>query len=444
MLARTLARTCAAGIAAAALLALTCTPVPAKDLVIHAGRLIDGIAMQPRAQVSIVIKDDTIVGVEPGFVTPAGAEVVDLSSSTVLPGLIDAHTHLTSLRRSGNAIAKTVTYSPLDVVLAASVNAKNVLESGITTVRDVGSLYGTDFALRRAINLGEVVGPRMWAAGEAIGPTGGHNDWSTGYADDLSRREWGAGLADGPEEVIKKVRLEHKLGASVIKLLPSGGVISVGDDPQAHLMTNEEIKAAIDTAHSLGLKIAAHAHGKTSIDDAVRLGVDSIEHGTYGDAESWRLMKQHGTYFVPTLLTVQLLYETALNHPESLNPSTAAKIKVIAPTGAQRLTAAYKAGVKIALGSDTGLGENVREFALLVKAGMTPMDAILAGTRNAADLIGSDKIGSVQAGRYADIVAVNGDPLADIGELEHVQFVMKGGVVYKKNGRPEPVPLVNP
>jgi imidazolonepropionase-like amidohydrolase len=391
-----------------------------------------------------VIKDDTIVALQPGFITPAGTEIIDLSRSTVLPGLVDGHTHITGLRRTGNFIAKSVTYSPLDVVLAATVNARKILESGITTVRDVGSPYGTDYALRRAINLGEVVGPRMWSAGDAVGPTGGHSDFSTGYAEDISRREWAAGLADGPYEVIKKVREEHKLGATVIKIMVSGGVISVGDDPQAQLMTNDEIRAAIDTAHSLGLKVAAHAHGKSSIDNAVRLGVDSIEHGTYGDAESWHLMREHGTYLVPTLLASEQLYEIALAHPESLNPSTVAKIKAAPELDAKRVAEAYKAGVKIALGSDTGLGENVREFALLVKAGMKPMEAILAGTRNAADLIGSEKIGTVQAGRYADIVAVNGDPLTDISELERVQFVMKGGVVYKKGGHPEPVTLVNP
>jgi imidazolonepropionase-like amidohydrolase len=330
------------------------------------------------------------------------------------------------------------------MALAATVNARHVLESGVTSVRDTGGLSGVDFALRRAINLGEVIGPRMWVAGEAVGPTGGHNDWSTGYAEDISRRDWGAGIADGPYEVTKKVREQHKLGAGVIKILPSGGVISVGDDPKANLMTAEEIKAAVDTAHSLGLKVAAHAHGKTSIDLAVRMGVDSIEHGTYGDAESWKLMKEHGTYLVPTLLTGEILYETAKTRPESMNPSSVAKVLALGERSGQRVADAYKAGVKIAMGSDTGLGLNPREFSLLVKAGLTPIDAILASTRNSAELIGSDKIGTIQAGRYADIVAVNGDPLQDITELERVQFVMKGGVVHKQDGRVQAAPVINP
>lgn len=431
-------------LAATALLALLPTTLFAKDLVIHAGRLLDGTSKQARSEVSIVIKDDSIVAVSEGFVTPAGAEVIDLSKATVLPGFVDAHVHITTLKRSGNGIAKAVTNSPLDMALAATVNARHVLESGVTSVRDTGGLSGVDFALRRAINLGEVIGPRMWVAGEAVGPTGGHNDWSTGYAEDISRRDWGAGIADGPYEVTKKVREQHKLGAGVIKILPSGGVISVGDDPKANLMTAEEIKAAVDTAHSLGLKVAAHAHGKTSIDLAVRMGVDSIEHGTYGDAESWKLMKEHGTYLVPTLLTGEILYETAKTRPESMNPSSVAKVLALGERSGQRVADAYKAGVKIAMGSDTGLGLNPREFSLLVKAGLTPIDAILASTRNSAELIGSDKIGTIQAGRYADIVAVNGDPLQDITELERVQFVMKGGVVHKQDGRVQAAPVINP
>jgi imidazolonepropionase-like amidohydrolase len=418
-------------------------PLAAKDVVIHAGHVFDGAHKTLSGPASILVHDDRIVSVEPGFATPAGAEIIDLSTQTVLPGLIDSHTHVTSLSRTGNGIAKQLTYSPLDTVLAATVNAHAILLSGITTIRDVGSLYGTDIALKTAINRGEVVGPRMWVSGEDIGPTGGHNDWSHGLADDVNRPEFGAGIADGPEAVMKLARKEHKLGADLIKILPSGGVVSVGDDPKAQLMSNEEIAAAVSTAHAMGLKVAAHAHGKTAIDNAARLGVDSIEHGTYGDEESWSILKAHGTYLVPTLLTTVRLYEAAQHHPDTLNPSTVAKMLAMGP-GNDKVAKAYKAGVKIAMGSDTGLGENVQEAGLMVKAGMAPADVLLAATASGADLIGSPDIGKIAPGRYADIIAVAGDPIADISEVERVRFVMKGGVVYKRDGVEQIVKLVNP
>ncbi|OCC25551.1 amidohydrolase [Croceicoccus estronivorus] len=427
----------------AASLGLFATPAQAAEKVIHAGKLFDADSGTLKGPSSIVIEDERIVSVQPGFVSPEGAEVIDLSSLTVLPGLIDSHTHVTSLPRTGNSIAKTMTYSPLDVVLAATVNARNMLLAGVTTIRDLGALYGADTALKAAIGRGSVIGPRMWIAGEAIGPTAGHNDWSSGIAPDVSRPEFGAGLADGPDAVLALVRMEHKLGATVIKIMPSGGVVSQNDNPKHKLMTDAEIAAAVEGAHMVGLKIAAHGHGKEAIDTAVRLGVDSIEHGTYADDESFRLMRQHGTYFVPTLLTTHKLYDTATNRPEALNPSTRAKVLAMG-TGSDKLTRAYRAGVKIALGSDTGFGENLKEAALMKAAGMSSLDVLLSATANAADLIGSDEIGKILPGRYADIVAVDGDPLADVSLLEHVVFVMKGGTVYKVGGEEVVVPLVNP
>jgi len=238
-------------------------------------------------------------------------------------------------------------------------------------------------------------------------------------------------------------RKEHKLGATVIKIMPSGGVVSSGDDPKAKLMSDAEIKAAAETAHAMGLKLAAHGHGKAAIDAAVRLGADSIEHGTFGDAESWALMKARGTFFVATLLTTQKLYETATTRPEALSPSTVQKVLAMG-TGSEKLTKAYRAGVRIALGSDTGAGENLKEAALMVKAGMTPIDVLMAATATNAELIGSTDIGRIAAGRFADIVAVKGDPFADITELERVDFVMKGGVIYKQGGVEQPVTLINP
>lgn len=415
----------------------------AQDRVIHAGQLFDGLSKAMRGPSSIVIKDERIVAVEDGFVTPPGAEIVDLRDETVMPGLIDVHTHVTSLPRTGNSIAKTMTYSPLDTVLAATVNTHAILLSGVTTVRDLGGLYGADIALKAAIERGSIVGPRMWVAGEAIGPTGGHNDWSHGLAYDVSRPEFGAGLADGPDAVMALARREHKLGATVIKIMPSGGVVSSGDDPKAKLMSDAEIKAAVDAAHALGLKLAAHGHGKAAIDAAVRLGADSIEHGTYADGESWALMKAHGTYFVPTLLTTQKLYDTAQTRPDALTASTRAKVLAMG-VGSQKLTTAYKAGVKIAMGSDTGAGENAKEAVLMVKAGMAPIDVLMAATASGADLIGSDEIGKIEPGRYADIVATKGNPLVDMAVVERIDFVMKSGVVYKQNGVERVTKLLNP
>ena len=432
-----------AGLIGGALAISTSGSALAQDRVIHAGRLFDGQQRTMQGPSSILIRDARIVSVEKGFVTPAGAEVIDLRERTVMPGLIDSHTHITSLPRTGNAIAKTMTYSPLDAVLAATVNARAVLLSGVTTIRDLGGLYGADAALRAAIERGSVVGPRMWVAGEAIGPTGGHNDWSHGLAYDVTRPEFGAGLADGADAVTALTRREHKLGATVIKIMPSGGVVSSGDDPKAKLMTDAEISAAAEATHALGLKLAAHGHGKAAIDAAVRLGADSIEHGTYADAESWALMKAHGTYFVPTLLTTHKLHDTAINRPDALTPATRAKVLAMG-TGSAKLTNAYRAGVKIVMGSDTGAGENPKEAVLMVEAGVAPMDVLMAATANGADLIGSDEIGKILPGRYADIIAVAGDPLSDMRAVEAVQFVMKAGVVYKKDGIEQPVTLINP
>jgi imidazolonepropionase-like amidohydrolase len=237
------------------------------------------------------------------------------------------------------------------------------------------------------------------------------------------------------------VRRLKREGADLIKIMPSGGVMSIGDDPRLQLMEDDEIKAVIETAHSLGMKVAAHAHGKAAIDHTIALGVDSIEHGTYADAESYKLFKAHGTYFVPTMLVGAKVVEHAKTHPEDLNPSTVQKALTVVPYMLQNMHNAYAAGVKIAFGTDTfGMsnhGENAQEFKLLVEAGMPPMEAIKAATWNAADLIGDTAdIGTVQPGRYADIIAVDADPLKDVTVLEHVAFVMKGGVVVKAGGQP--------
>jgi imidazolonepropionase-like amidohydrolase len=419
--------------------ALFAAPASAGDIVVHAGKLIDGVAKTPRANVTIMIHDDRIVSVSDGFKTPAGAEVIDLSHSTVLPGLIDCHVHVTDQFDGGNPVAEAVTRTRFDQAVRSTVYARNTLLGGFTSVRDVGADTQVVVALKKAIAAGIVEGPRMWVSGAPLGPTGGHNDQANGFDPELSRVTWKDNIVNSPQDARRIVRELHQQGVDLIKIMPSGGVLSIGDNPKLQLMADDEIAEVVRTAHSLGMKVAAHAHGTAAINAAVRLGVDSIEHGTYADKESYKLMKEHGTYFVPTLLIGHAVYDIAVTHPEQLNPSSAQKAIETVPVMMGNLRNAYHAGVKIAFGTDQGLvphGQNAREFPLMVKAGMSPMDAIIAATGSAADLIGDPAdIGSVRPGRYADLVAVDGDPLADVSILEHVAFVMKGGVVYKAGGQ---------
>jgi imidazolonepropionase-like amidohydrolase len=428
-------------LAAVAAFTLLATAAAAEDIVIHAGRLFDGAQKAPRSTMSIVIHDERIVSVEPGYLTPAGARVIDLTAATVLPGLIDCHDHITASFHKGDPIHNAVTRTSFDDEIDAVNNARAELLAGFTTIRDVGADTPVIVALKKAVNAGLIPGPRMWVSGAPLSPTGGHGDSANGLDPELSHPGWTDNLVDSPEAARRAVRLLRREGADLIKILPSGGVMSIGDDPKLQLMADDEIKAVIDTAHALGMKVAAHAHGKAAIDHALALGVDSIEHGSYADAESYALFKAHGAYFVPTLLVASKVYERARTHPEDLNPSTAEKALAVAPMTIRNLHDAWLAGVKIAFGTDTfGIsahGDNAQEFALMVKAGMPPAETIWAATHNAADLIGDPAdIGSIQPGRYADIVAVNGDPLADVTVLEHVSFVMKGGVTYKEGGAP--------
>jgi len=413
----------------------------AKDVVIHAGKLIDGTGAAPKTQVSILIHDDRVTAIQPGYVTPAGADIVDLSGETVLPGLIDTHVHITQTFHPGDPIRNSVTRTSYDNLIDGVNDARATLMAGFTSARSVGDDTEAVVALKRGIAAGSIPGPRLWVAGYPVGPTGGHGDPANGLNPDISEPHWDELVVDTPEQARLTVRRLKREGVDLIKIMPSGGVMSIGDDPKLQLMADDEIKAVIDTAHSLGMKVAAHAHGKQAIDRASELGVDSIEHGTYADAESYRIMKAHGTYLVPTMIVGEKVYEVAKNHPDQLNPSTAEKAIATVPVMMANLKNARTAGVKVALGTDTfGLakhGENAKEFALMVGAGFTPMEAILTATRNAADLIGdSADIGSIQPGRYADIIAVSADPLADVRVLEHVDFVMKGGAVVKGRAQP--------
>jgi imidazolonepropionase-like amidohydrolase len=418
-------------------------PVP-KVTLIHAAHMFDGASDKLTGPVTVTVTNGRITAVAPGTNSAPGAEIIELGDQTLMPGLIDVHKHMGGAPSLGmNPFQSRLTISDFETAIGASAMARKLLLEGFTTVRNVGSNGGVDLALKRDIDRGWIPGPRIIVSLEPLSVSGGHSDPRNGIDPDWTNSTWGNSVADGPEGFAKAVREHRRRGAEVIKIMPSGGVLSIGDDPKVQTMTDAEIKSAIDTAHNLGLKVAAHAHGKAAIDSAVRNGVDSIEHGTYADAESFELMKQHGTYLVPTLLVADQVHEMALHHPEQLNPSAAQKALEVTPLMKGMLGAAYKAGVKIAFGTDTSRGANAHEFALLVSAGMTPADALFAATRNAADLISmTGSAGCLRAGCFADMVAVNGNPLDDITTMEHVQWVMKGGTVYKRDGQPiaQPVP----
>jgi imidazolonepropionase-like amidohydrolase len=394
--------------------------------IIHAGHMLDVKTGRTLNDVWIVIEGDKISRV--GAAAEQGANIIELPNATLLPGLIDAHTHLTGDTNFG--------YQELGVsipkeALIGAKNARITLEAGFTTVRNVGASGYTDVALRDAINEGMVPGPRMIVSGPPLGITGGHCD------NNLLPYEYHAksdGAADGIEGVQHKVREVIKYGADVVKICATGGVLSKGDDPRASQYTLEEMKAIVADAHRLGRKVAAHAHGAQGILWASEAGVDSIEHASYIDDAAIQMMKSKGTYLVPTLYLGDWMTENAakIGLPEMY----AAKMRTIIPIARANIKKAFDAGVKVAFGTDAAVyphGLNAHEFAVYVKMGMSPVQAIQTATVSAADLLGwSDRIGSVEAGKFADIVAVNGDPTKDVTLLQNPVFVMKGGVVYKQ------------
>jgi imidazolonepropionase-like amidohydrolase len=409
------------------------TQPPAVETAVQAGRLIDGTSTTVRERATVLIGGGKVLDVVDGWQAPAGARVIDLHTSTVMPGLIDAHTHITG-EGTANAIVKAATETPLDDAIHSTVYAKRTLEAGFTTIRNVGAQGGADVALKRAIESGIVPGPRMWTARTILSATGGHGDQGGLRPDLWVPPTWMDGIVDSPDEGRKAVRYQHKYGADLIKITATGGVLSIGDSGDAQQFTDEEMRAIVEAAHLLGMKVAAHAHGKRGIEAAINAGVDSIEHGTYSDDATFALFKQHGTYLVPTIIAGKTVAEMA-TIPGHFPPSVQAKAATIGPLIQGMFKRAYAAGVKIAFGTDSGVsnhGDNALEFQYMTEAGMPPIEAILSATRGGADLIGaSDRIGSLQKGRFADLVAVAGNPLTDITEMRRVTFVMKGGVIYK-------------
>lgn len=411
------------------LLPLAAVAQPPKVIAIKAGRVLDVRSGQMLNNAFILIEDERITAVGANVTVPAGAEVIDLKAMTLLPGLIDSHTHLTFEPGIGGVAG--LTKSVPRQTLTGAKNARLTLMAGFTTVRNLGAAGYSDTALRDAINAGDVPGPRIVASGPSLGITGGHCDdnylpWEYQHKAD--------GVADGVANVMGKTREVIKYGANVIKFCSTGGVLSLGDDPKAAEFTFEEMKAIVAEAHRLGRKVAAHAHGGEGLKQAVLAGVDSIEHGTYIDDEGIKLMKEKGTYLVPTIYLTEWFMENQAKL--GLPPQIIAKANAVMPAMKKNLTHAIQQGVPVAFGTDAAVyphGLNAREFAVLVRMGLTPLQAIQTATVHASKLLDrADSIGAVEAGKYADLIAVEGDPIKDVTELERIKFVMKGGVVVKK------------
>ncbi len=412
------------------------TPPPAKVTVLKAARIFDGTSDKPVKNGMVIVEGSTIKAVGVGLAVPAGAEVIDFGDSTILPGLIDCHTHVSG--ESGDnwaqdTIANLRRTVPEQAILATA-NVRRTLLAGFTTVRDVGSNEYVDVGLRNSIAAGTIPGPRMQVAVHALGARGGHCD-DSGFPYQRFGHESGIedGIASGADQFRDAVRFQVKYGADVIKVCGTGGVLSLGDEVDTSQVTQDEMNAIVDEAHRLRKKVAVHAHGAEGAKVAIRADADSIEHGSFLDDETLRMMVSRGTYLVPTLLAGEYVVgKAAVRH---YPPEIEAKAKAAVAVRSKMFKRALALGVKIAFGTDSAVsphGLNAQEFKLMVDHGMSPAAALRAATQSAADLLGLGKtIGTLEAGKQADVIAVSGDPLANIQAMESVRFVMKGGAVAK-------------
>jgi imidazolonepropionase-like amidohydrolase len=428
-------RVCLAPLLLLATVFLQQTSLSAATL-IYAARLIDGSSPQPLSNVTLKIENGRITEIVQGFVPPAPADkLIDLRAYTVLPGLMDMHTHLMS-QHSKDSYTEKFFLDEADYALRSTVYARKTLMAGFTTVRELGDNGVNSVALRKAISEGWIVGPRIFTAGKSLATTGGHADPSNGlrgnYRQDPGPVE---GVINGPDDARKAVRQRYKDGADLIKLTATGGVLSLAASGQNPQFTDEELKAVVETARDCNMTVAVHAHGAEGMKRAVLAGVDSIEHGTYMTDEIIELMKQRGTWWVPTNMAGEWVALKAAEpgyFPEIVRPKAAA----IGPAIRDTFKRAHKAGVRIAFGTDSGVsvhGDNAHEFELMVEGGMPPMEAIQSATINAAQLLRvEDRLGTLTAGKIADVVAVEGDPLEAISAMRKVVFVMKDGVVFRE------------
>ncbi|MBS1559010.1 MAG: amidohydrolase family protein [Bacteroidetes bacterium] len=407
----------------------------AQRTLIHCGSLIDGKSKDLLSQVTIVVEGNKITSVDKGFTKPGKEDkLIDLSKKTVMPGLIDMHVHLEG-ETSKDGLVKRFTQNEADVAFLSTIYARKTLMAGFTTVRDCGG-SGVNISLRNAINAGTVIGPRVFTAGKAIGTTGGHADPTNGYRKDLMG-DPGAkeGVINSPEDARKAVRQRYKDGADFIKITATGGVLSVAKDGSGPQFTQEEVNAIVETAKDYGMITAAHAHGAEGMKRAVLAGITTIEHGTLMTEEVMDLMKQKGTYYVPTIIAGRSAAEYA-KIPGYYHPLVVPKALAIGPKIQENFGKAYKHGVKIAFGTDAGVyphGDNAKELGYMVEAGMPPIEALLSAMQVNANLLGwADKVGSIEKGKLADLIAVEEDPTKNIATMLKVSFVMKDGVVYKE------------
>jgi len=418
----------------AALAASAALTTAAAPMALQCGALVDVKSLSILQERTIVVDGQKIERVDSGYTAPAGATVVDLRGHTCMPGLIDLHVHLDS-NLTPASFTESFTLNPTDHAMRAVANAEVTLMAGFTSVRDLGSDKGVNVSLRNAIDRGTVKGPRVQAA-RFITSTGGHGDPTNGLRRELMGMPGPAdGIVSGPDEARRAVRMGYKEGYDLIKIATTGGVLSLAKSGDAPLLIDQELNAIVATARDYGFAVACHAHGVEGMKRAIRAGVTSIEHGTYMDDEAMALMKQHGTWYVPTISAGKFVAEKAKSpgfFPDIVRP----KAQAIGPQILGTFSRAYRAGVKIAFGTDQGVaphGDNAREFQYMVEGGMPPLEAIRAATLYGATVMGwADRLGTVEAGKLADIVAVPGDPVKDIGVMTRVSFVMKDGAIYRK------------